>query len=81
MFYLLIQMTRKIQDNQSDMIKFTLLGVLLGVATSVLLAPEKGSVTRKKIMRPIDDKIDQLTLKGQGVIDKIAMKMNQAMPV
>jgi gas vesicle protein len=55
-----------------------LLGVLAGVAAGaaigVLFAPEKGSVTRRKISKKGDDYVDNLKEKFNHFIEEIKME-------
>jgi gas vesicle protein len=57
-----------------------LLGVLAGVAVGalagVLLAPDKGSVTRKKILKKSDDYADALRAKFEEYMDTISEKID-----
>ncbi len=56
-----------------------LLGVLAGVAVGamagILLAPDKGSVTRKKILRKSDEYADALRDKFNEYMDTISEKL------
>jgi len=58
-----------------------LLGVLAGVAAGalmgILFAPEKGSKTRKKIMRKGQDYADELKEKFEEVVDQVTEKYEQ----
>jgi gas vesicle protein len=60
-------------------------GLSVGAVLGVLLAPEKGSKTRKRIMRMKDDyydslhdRIDELKDKYQDVLDKMNERYNTA---
>jgi gas vesicle protein len=57
-----------------------LLGVLAGVAAGALLgilfAPDKGSVTRKKVSKKADDYTDALTEKFNEFLDNISEKVD-----
>ena len=52
----------------------TLAGLAIGGIVGILLAPEKGSATRKKIMDKADDYVDKLKSKVEGVRDSVAQK-------
>lgn len=58
-----------------------LLGVLAGVAAGaalgILLAPDKGSVTRKKISRKSDDLTEELGDKFDEFVDGITRKFEE----
>lgn len=57
------------------------LGVLAGVATGailgILFAPDKGSVTRKKIADKGKDSIDGLKTRYNSVIDNLSSRLEQ----
>jgi len=57
------------------------LGVLAGLATGailgILFAPEKGSVTRKKIADKGKDSLDGLKTKYNSVIDNLSSRLEQ----
>jgi gas vesicle protein len=59
-----------------------LLGVLAGIAAGaiagVLLAPDKGSVTRKKIIKKGDDYTDELKNTFNEFIEGVTHKLEQA---
>jgi gas vesicle protein len=58
-----------------------LLGLLAGVAAGALLgvlfAPEKGSVTRKKISKKSDDYADALKEKFDEFLDSLSVKFDE----
>jgi len=57
-----------------------LLGVLAGVAAGaligILFAPDKGSETRKKIVKKGEDYVDEVKEKFNGLIDDLTKKMD-----
>ena len=57
-----------------------LLGVLAGVAAGALLgilfAPDKGTETRKKIVKKGEDYVDDMKHKFNGLIDDLTKKMD-----
>lgn len=57
------------------------LGVLAGVATGailgILFAPDKGSVTRKKVADKGKDSLDGLKTRYNSVIDNLTSKLEQ----
>jgi gas vesicle protein len=59
-----------------------LLGVLAGVAAGavlgILFAPDKGSETRKKIVKKAEDFTDGLKEKFNGYVDDITEKFDEA---
>jgi gas vesicle protein len=59
-----------------------LLGLLAGVAAGALLgvlfAPDKGWVTRKRIIKKSDDFVDGLTEKFNEFVDNISEKLENA---
>lgn len=58
-----------------------LLGVLAGVAAGALLgilfAPDKGSVTRKKIAKKGEDFADELKIKFDELVDSMSEKFDK----
>lgn len=55
----------------------TLAGVAIGAMLGVLFAPEKGTVTRKKISRKGDDYADSLKDKFNEFVDGITEKFEE----
>jgi gas vesicle protein len=57
-----------------------LLGVLAGVAAGaligILFAPDKGTETRKKIVKKSEDYVDEVKEKFNGLIDDLTKKMD-----
>lgn len=54
----------------------TVAGLALGAIVGILFAPEKGSVTRKKIMDTGDDLVDELKSKYDGFCESINEKFD-----
>jgi gas vesicle protein len=52
-----------------------LVGVAVGTAIGVLLAPDKGAETRKKIAKKTDEYSDGLTEKFNGFVSDVAQKV------
>jgi gas vesicle protein len=74
--------------NSKDFIGGILLGAAIGVTAGILLAPEKGSDTIKKLSDAVKDKLKQLQgdaedladdvkNKGKDLVDKGTDKANQ----
>lgn len=57
-----------------------LVGVLAGVAAGalmgILFAPDKGTETRKKIVKKGEDYVDEIKGKFNGLIDELTQKMD-----
>lgn len=53
----------------------TVAGIAIGAIAGILFAPEKGSVTRKKIMDTSDDLVNELKSKIDGYCDSINGKI------
>jgi gas vesicle protein len=54
----------------------TLAGLAIGAIAGILLAPEKGSTTRKNIMDMGDEYVDKLKLKFDEFGDSLAEKLD-----
>jgi gas vesicle protein len=52
----------------------TLAGLAIGAIAGILLAPEKGSTTRKQIMNKGDDYVDELKSKFDEFLDSLTEK-------
>lgn len=52
----------------------TLAGLAIGAAAGILLAPEKGSTTRRQIMNKADNYVDKLKSKFDEFRDSVAKK-------
>ncbi len=59
-----------------------LLGVLAGVAAGaligILFAPDKGTETRRKIVKKGEDYMDEMKTKFNGLMDDLTKKMDGA---
>ena len=65
--------------NSNDNVKLIgalLLGAAVGGALGILLAPDKGSETRKKILAKSDDLTDSLKEKFQEFLDGVKSEMD-----
>jgi gas vesicle protein len=51
-----------------------LVGVAAGAVLGVLFAPEKGSITRRKIMNQGDDLVDDFKNKFEDLLDNVSEK-------
>lgn len=51
-----------------------LAGLAIGAIAGILLAPEKGSVTRKQIIDKGDDYVNKVKSKYDGIVDSITEK-------
>lgn len=56
----------------------SLAGLAIGAIAGILLAPEKGSTTRKKIMDKGDDYVDELKSKYDEFRDSLTEKFESA---
>ncbi len=64
--------------NTGKVVLGTLAGLAIGGILGILFAPEKGSVTRQKIMDQGNDYADELKSKYNEFADTIAEKMHSA---
>lgn len=55
-----------------------LAGLAVGAIAGILLAPDKGSVTRKKIVDKGDDYLDELKSKWNEFLESLADKKDEA---
>jgi gas vesicle protein len=56
-------------DTASDKAAYFLLGAALGATAALLLAPEKGEKTRRKLVRKGDEVADYLMGAGKDLVD------------
>ena len=63
-------------NDNTKMIGALLLGAAVGGALGILLAPDKGSETRKKILAKGDDLTDSLKEKFQDFLDGVKIEMD-----
>ncbi len=60
--------------NSGKVVLGTLAGFALGAITGILFAPEKGSVTRKKILDKGEEYAEDFKLKMNGVLESLENK-------
>ena len=58
-----------------------MIGGAMGVAAGILLAPDKGSVTRGRVKEKLDDLADEFTDKVEDLVDKFGNVVEDAQEV
>ena len=58
-----------------------MVGGAMGIAAGLLLAPDKGSVTRKRVADKLDDLADEFTDKVEDLVDKFGHVVEDAQEV
>jgi gas vesicle protein len=64
--------------NKGKVVLGTMAGIAIGGILGILFAPEKGSITRQKIMDNGNDYVDELKSKYNDLADSIAEQMHRA---
>jgi gas vesicle protein len=65
-------------DNSIKMIGALLVGAALGGALGIIFAPDKGSVTRRKIAGKADDFTDSLKEKFDSLLEEVKREFEEA---
>lgn len=64
-------------NNAIKLFSAFVLGAAAGLATGILMAPDKGDKTRKKLLKEVDKAKKDLTLKADEQIEKIKEGYNK----
>lgn len=64
-------------NDNVKLIAGVLVGALVGGALGILLAPEKGTETRKRIFEKGEDLTDAMENKFQNLVDEVKKEMEQ----
>lgn len=67
-------------DNTGNNLLLLLAGLVVGVGVGVLIAPDKGSVTRQKIKDGFDSSADDVLEKLAGLIDGVKKGAEDLIP-
>lgn len=62
--------------NAGKLLVGVLAGVAVGALMGILFAPDKGTETRKKIVKKGEDYVEDLKEKFNGLIDDLTQKMD-----
>ena len=62
--------------NSGKVVLGLLAGVAVGAALGILFAPDKGTATRKKIMRTGEDALDEISDKFDDLLDSLSERID-----